>query len=141
MGRWEQGVVPALRAARLPATGCGELSGAGAPSSAPAHDTQAHGSGGAACLPANQLPQARPPVQVASVIDKWGSPHLRGEYLPALTAMEARASYCLTEPGRWAGRGLPRLAERAGSPWLATACLASAACRAPPRLWMPLPPQ
>ncbi|PRW32835.1 acyl- dehydrogenase [Chlorella sorokiniana] len=36
---------------------------------------------------------------VASVIDKWGSPHLRGEYLPALTAMEARASYCLTEPG------------------------------------------
>jgi alkylation response protein AidB-like acyl-CoA dehydrogenase len=39
------------------------------------------------------------PPQVASVIDKWGSPHLRGEYLPALTAMEARASYCLTEPG------------------------------------------
>lgn len=39
-------------------------------------------------------------MQVASVIDTWGSPHLRGEYLPALTAMEARASYCLTEPGR-----------------------------------------
>ncbi len=46
------------------------------------------------------LPHDASAPQVASVIDKWGSPHLRGEYLPALTAMEARASYCLTEPGR-----------------------------------------
>lgn len=53
--------------------------------------------------PSAQPPHLYPSSQVASVIDKWGSQHLRGEYLPALTAMEARASYCLTEPGRRAG--------------------------------------
>jgi alkylation response protein AidB-like acyl-CoA dehydrogenase len=33
------------------------------------------------------------------MIDKFGSPALREQYLPRLTTMELIASYCLTEPG------------------------------------------
>ncbi|MCS6625179.1 isobutyryl-CoA dehydrogenase [Roseibacterium beibuensis] len=33
------------------------------------------------------------------MIDKFGSDHLRGRYVPSLVSMEKIASYCLTEPG------------------------------------------
>ena len=36
---------------------------------------------------------------VAWVIDGFGSPELKGRYLPRLATMELIASYCLTEPG------------------------------------------
>jgi alkylation response protein AidB-like acyl-CoA dehydrogenase len=36
---------------------------------------------------------------LSAVIDKFGSAEQRAAHLPALTAMEALASYCLTEPG------------------------------------------
>ena len=52
--------------------------------------------------PAAQLARPGPTRRVASVIDRFGSPHLRGEYLPELVSMEALASYCLTEPSRCA---------------------------------------
>lgn len=36
---------------------------------------------------------------VAGVIDKFGSPEQRAEWIPRLASMESLASYCLTEPG------------------------------------------
>jgi hypothetical protein len=35
----------------------------------------------------------------AWMIDSWGTPELRSEWVPKLCAMEKIASYCLTEPG------------------------------------------
>src|SRR5208337_2896072 len=48
---------------------------------------------------------------VASVIDRFGSPHLQAHYLPKLASMELLASYCLTEPG--AGSDAAALSTRA----------------------------
>src|ERR1700740_532824 len=45
------------------------------------------------------------------MIDRFGSDELRRRFVPALTTMEAVASYCLTEPG--AGSDAASLATRA----------------------------
>ena len=48
---------------------------------------------------------------VAWVVDRFGSPELKGRYLPRLASMELIASYCLTEPG--AGSDAAALTSRA----------------------------
>ncbi len=48
---------------------------------------------------------------VAWVVDRFGSPELKGRYLPRLASMELIASYCLTEPG--AGSDAAALTTRA----------------------------
>ncbi|WP_027285371.1 acyl-CoA dehydrogenase family protein [Rubritepida flocculans] len=48
---------------------------------------------------------------VAWMLDRWGSPAQRAEWLPPLLAMEKIAAYCLTEPG--SGSDAAALATRA----------------------------
>ena len=48
---------------------------------------------------------------VAWVVDRFGSPELKGRYLPRLASMDLIASYCLTEPG--AGSDAAALTTRA----------------------------
>ena len=43
------------------------------------------------------LPLSSP--RCAGMVDKFGSQEHRQQYLPALCAMDLKASYCLTEPG------------------------------------------
>lgn len=45
------------------------------------------------------LPLLPPPARLApAAIDRFGSSHQRGMYLPGLASMELLGSYCLTEP-------------------------------------------
>lgn len=49
------------------------------------------------------------------MIDKYGSPEQRSEWVPRLASMEALGSYCLTEPGAGSDAGaLATTARREG---------------------------
>ncbi|HRO32655.1 MAG TPA: acyl-CoA dehydrogenase family protein [Brevundimonas sp.] len=53
------------------------------------------------------------------MIDRFGSDDLRGRYVPALTAMDRIASYCLTEPGSGSDAAAMRTtAVRDGDHWV-----------------------
>jgi len=58
---------------------------------------------------------------VAGMIDRYGSPAQQAEWLPRLCAMQAIASYCLTEPGSGSDAAALRTrAEPAGNGWRLT---------------------